>query len=596
MKGYWGVLSVKKTSVLGSNLRFDQVKNEWKGGFSDEYFSFSTLDQSNSFFFDPSQKIILSGWVRIDNFFELVAELNLDKGISDLELVFKCYLKWGKSCVQYLYGDFSFFVYDLAVNSLFLVKDQLGIKPLFYCIYQDFLIFSTHVDFIKRLLPVKPSFNLPYLVKELKNYPQSYEDTFFDSILRLKPAHYLFFDGFSLSDEIRYWDLMPVSIPHFDNDESYFDLLRTSLFEAVKSRLRGKKIVGCQLSGGMDSSAIAVILSRLIPKEHLHTYSFVLNELTSLYSDSGIDEKGTQEEVITYAGLLVENHHPITGFHFRDVFEELTTKNEVMGGLANSDAIWQDSLFKHASENQAVEVMFSGFPGDEGISCPGGNYFYEYLATFDLGGLFSHVYDFRLSGLKGILNYYRSKFHGTTKPSYAAIQRSRNLLHPDKESEFNLHDSSFAFKSSFKSWLKSQITRPHTCLRTESEGTYANRHGLETVYPLADLRLIQLVYSLPPRFFAPKPYTRALFRNVCKGVLPEQVRLQPKFNGAKTLAFADYWIKIKYQQLQEYPVVNSLGLFLSEEDFLKRNPESELMGLKRYSFLKEIDFLIEKNR
>jgi asparagine synthase (glutamine-hydrolysing) len=61
--------------------------------------------------------------------------------------------------------------------------------------------------------------------------------------------------------------------------------------------------VGCQLNGGLDSSAIAVLLSKLMPKEKLHTYALVLDEFTKGYSEAGIDEKVAQEEIITYTGL-----------------------------------------------------------------------------------------------------------------------------------------------------------------------------------------------------------------------------------------------------------------------------------------------------
>jgi asparagine synthetase B (glutamine-hydrolysing) len=345
----------------------------------------------------------------------------------------------------------------------------------------------------------------------------------------------------------------------------------------------------------MDSSAIAVILSRIFPKNQLHTYSFVLNDHTASFSDSGIDEKGTQEEVIQYADLKRDNHHQITGFHYQDVFEELETRNQVMGGLANSDAIWQDSLFKQAAEIDKVEVMFSGFPGDEGISCQGGNYYYEYIYHKDIKGIIKHLLKFRRSAIRGVYNYFRFKKLGTTMPSFSSIQKIRSTLNPYLEKEFNLKDSSFEFKPSFKEWFKSQITRQNICLRTESEGAYANRHGIDTVYPMADLRLIQLVYSLPVHLFAPKPYSRALFRNICKGILPEKVRTQPKFSGAKTLAFADYWIKTKYQQLQNFRIKNALNLFISEEEYDKRQHESELMGIKRLNHLKEMDYLLEKN-
>ena len=132
-------------------------------------------------------------------------------------------------------------------------------------------------------------------------------------------------------------------------------------------------------------------------------------------------------------------------------------------------------------------------------------------------------------------------------------------------------------------------------MRTESEGAYANQYDIDTVYPLADIRLLAIVYSLPTELFKPKPYSRALFRNLAIGILPDKVRLQPKFSGAKTLAFADYWIYTKAKELKDYTLKNHKGLLISEEEYLKKEHESELMKIKRLNYLKEIDYLIDIN-
>src|SRR5690606_18650660 len=135
----------------------------------------------------------------------------------------------------------------------------------------------------------------------------------------------------------------------------------------------------------------------------------------------GIDEQWSQDMVREFAELLPENHHHIKEFHYRDVFEEIETNNRVMGGLANSDTIWQDTLFKTAAQH-GVQVSFSGFPGDEGISTGGSNYFYDFVKYRQWGGILSHLKHFHLRGLKHFYNYWRFSKLGTTKPDYPNIQ------------------------------------------------------------------------------------------------------------------------------------------------------------------------------
>lgn len=596
MKGFFGILNLNKgdfDNATAKYLNTNLLDNKNTPYITNEILleDFSDSISKNN----PLSNLQFVGWCRLDNIDELQLQLNLAKDIEEKEVIVNAYQKWGKDCVVHLIGDFSFAIWDETKKELFLAKDQMGIRPLFYIEQDGVLYFGTTIPAIKSALLKKPELNEEYIAKELRNYPQKVEDTFFKTIKRLKPANYISITVGEEIKEVRYWELGTVDLSHCKTNKDYYALLRTTLEKAIKDRIRGKKNIGCQLSGGMDSSAIAVILSRIMDKKKLHTYSFVLDETTKTYSDNGIDEQGTQEEIINYADLIRENHHHITSFHYKDVFEELAKKNEVMGGYTNSDAIWQDSLYKVAAEQNQIEIIFSGFPGDEGISQNGNNYFYDYLNEFNLKGLFRFLVDFRRGAILKTIHYYRAKKAKTTALDYSEIQEKRSLLNPNCKFYRELKDKSFAFNPSFKSWQKKQICRAHTALRTESEGAYANQYGIETVYPLADIRLLAIMYSLPAELFRPKPYSRALFRNLAIGILPDKVRLQPKRSGAKTLAFADYWIFTKAEELKNYAIKNHTGLMITEKEYLKKEAENELMKMKRFNNLKEMDYLIDLN-
>lgn len=537
------------------------------------------------------------GWATLYETQVLKSKLGVSGDYSSLELIQHAWNAWGPDCVKHLEGDFSFVVWDKQSQKLFLAKDQLGIRPLFYANVNGCLVFGSTIPVVKAAFADAPEINRIYVAHELKNYPPTVEMTSFKDIHRLKPAHFIHTNAPGEVVETRYWDLEPIKITGVKSDEEYVQLVRDEMTRAIQRRIEGVETVGCQLSGGLDSSVIGVILSKLMDKRKLHTYSFVLSEKTLPYSDRGIDEQWSQDLVREFAGLLPENHHHITEFHYKDVFDELETNIRVMGGLANSDTIWQDTLFKHAAE-RGVRVSFSGFPGDEGISTPGGNYYYDYFKNFDLVGILDHIRHYHVKMIKHVAAYIRYWYLGTTKPEYPAIQRERNLLRSDATENDLIYDTSFSFNTGFKSGFKEKILRWHTTLRTESEGAYANQYGIETRYPLADIRLIQLVYSLPNRLFRPIPYTRALFRNVCKGLLPEKVRLQPKFSGAMTLAFAEYWKKTTAEQLKDYKIVDPLGMYESPEVLEQReaNDGSEFNKLGRLTGLKKYDYLLVQSR
>lgn len=531
---------------------------------------------------------------RLDNTLDLSGKLNLPQDSKDIDFVSQAFLLYGEKCPENLIGDFSFIVFDRKNKKLLLAKDQIGIKPLFYLQKDGCLFFASSIGDLVSLLKEKEQLNKEYIAKELLSYQQQVEDTFYENILRLKPAHILvFFD-----DKIqlkRYWDLSPIDLSHLKSDKEVYDLLSKTLEESILCRIRKANNVGCQLSGGIDSSAIAVLLSRFMNKKNLHTYSFVLNDKTSAYTESGIDEKGTQKIIIDYAGLISENHHQVEEFHFKNVFEEFESTQGLYAGAANSNGIWQESMFKQAAKKDHIDVMFSGFPGDEGISNSGGLYYYDFIGNLDMKSLAGSFSAAPLRTIKKIILYFRAYLRGSYVKGFSTVLKTRSLLNPKSQYNSAFQHSSFSFSPSFKKYLKKLMLRSHTCLRTESEGLYAGKYGIETVYPLADIRLLQLVYSLPTRFFEPKAYNRALFRDLCKGILPDEVRLQPKFSGAKTLAFADYWWLSKYEELKDYVIEDRLGMFIDVDSFKKKVTEGEFMMKKGVVKLKELDYLINRN-
>jgi hypothetical protein len=110
-------------------------------------------------------------------------------------------------------------------------------------------------------------------------------------------------------------------------------------------------------------------------------------------------------------------------------------------------------------------------------------------------------------------------------------------------------------------------------------------------YPLADLRFVQFALSLPVEYFNPKTFTRPLFRKICEGILPDDVRLQIKYNGAMTLAFAEYWLKKQIEDFKNRPLKNSLGLIDTEKTW----DENDLDQVIRQAVRNKMDYLIEKN-
>ncbi|TFV97389.1 asparagine synthase [Algoriphagus kandeliae] len=598
MKGFFGILNLDNGPIQESSNRFLNHYPDLKSlpfYKSTDFFLSSLSKELPVYSLNNYPNLIYAGWCRLDNLEELRDQLGITYQAQESEVILQSYLRWGEDCLKKFLGDFSFVIWDQEKKHLFLAKDHLGVRPLFYLEHDGLFFFGTSITLIKKAVGQKLPLNYVFIANELKNYPPDIESTFFRDIKRLKPAHFLIFSKTNTYKEKRYWDLNPVDLGFCKKDEDYINHLKSILFEAIQSRIRNKKTIGSQLSGGLDSSAITVILSRLMDKKNLHTYSFVLDDVTREYSELKVDEQETQREIINYAGLLPENHHPITRFHFQDIFDELERRNEIMGGLTSSDSIWQDTLFKNASENNKIEVMFSGFPGDEGVSEPGSLFFADYIYKRDFFNLLKYILEFRRGGVSRIKNYFKAKKVGSFVPDYHKTQELRSLLNPKVDKELQLIDRSFKFFPDYKGWLKHRICMPDTSIRMESENLYANDYNMEMAYPLADIRILEALISLPSHLFKPKPMSRSIFREICKGILPDKVRLQKKSNGAFTLAFYEYLCEKNFQEFQAYEVKNHLGFIISEDELLKREPECSYCQKERLNYRKEIDYLIDLN-
>jgi len=532
------------------------------------------------------------GSARLDNWDELKQELANENFTQESALILALVDKYGEEAFEKLIGDFSFVIWDANKQQLYSVKDPIGSRPLFYYQHADMCIIASSVSAIRAFVGIEHlSIHEKFVARELLNYPAEVEETFFNEIHRLKPAHMGIIQPGATAFRIKkYWTFKQIDTSQFSTEKQVYDELRRLFQQAIETRLRGVKRAATQLSGGLDSSAITVLASRMMPKENLFTYSFVLNEKTRAYSELGIDEQNTQRSIIDYAGLREENHHHSDDVHYPNTFAMHDTADQVMGGFANSDTIWQDSMYKQAGTH-GVELIFSGFPGDEGISNTGSEYFFEYFHAFDLTWMltqaFSHPYPF----LKLCYRYLSKRFINSYKRKYNQIQKSRNLLAPQSIYHTQLKDTSFSFSSSFRQGLIDKVFRSHTCLRTESENLYAVQYGIVMAYPLADLRFVQFALSLPVEYFNPKPFTRPLFRKICEGILPDDVRLQKKYNGAMTLAFAEYWIKKQIEDYKNRPLKNSLGLIDTEKIW----DESDLDQAIRQATRDKMDYLIEKN-
>ena len=210
------------------------------------------------------------------------------KGHCDTEVILKGYIHFGKEIVHHLNGIFAFAIWNTKNKELFIARDHFGVKPLFYSVFQNTLVFGSEI---------KAIFQYPGIEKILDNQGISEllgigpshtpGTTIFKNIYELKPAHFAIFNEYGLKIE-RYWKLH--SKEHTDSLSQTCEKVRYLLEDTIERQLVSDVPLCTFLSGGLDSSIITKFAADFYEKEKLpplDTYSidYVDNDKNFVKSD-----------------------------------------------------------------------------------------------------------------------------------------------------------------------------------------------------------------------------------------------------------------------------------------------------------------------
>jgi asparagine synthase (glutamine-hydrolysing) len=209
---------------------------------------------------------------------ELEARGHVYRSKSDTETIVHAYEEWGDGCVHRLRGMFAFAIWDAPKRRLLLVRDRLGIKPVYWARVGDTLLFGSEIKAILASDLITARTNHDVLPELLSTRYTSGSDTLFLGIHKLLPGHRLVFENGNVVID-QYWDVpcrdgyQPSAISRREAVGRFRDLLE----ESVRLRLMADVPLGMFLSGGIDSSAIAAIMARMIDRP-LQTFSVAFKE------------------------------------------------------------------------------------------------------------------------------------------------------------------------------------------------------------------------------------------------------------------------------------------------------------------------------
>lgn len=483
--------------------------------------------------------IVFNG--EIYNYIELREEL-IQKGhqfrtTSDTEVILHLYKEYGNEFVRRLNGMFAFIIYDQRIRNIYIARDHFGIKPLYWYQDKNRILFGSEIKAILAHPEIKAIPDHGNLYEYLTFQFIMGEGTMFQNIYKVQPGYYsiLNLDSWKLNT-VKYWE------PNFQTDffhtEEYFIAeLQKILDETVMQQMRSDVPVGTYLSGGMDSSLVTIMASRLTNHR--------------IKSFSGAFHEGPEFNELEYARIAAKRANS-------ELFEIFPTEQEFIESLPNliyhlDEPVAGPGLFpqymvsKFASNH--VKVILGGQGGDE-IFGGYARYLVAYLEQAIKGSIFEsneeaeHIVSLRsilpnLPSLKQYLPMIKSfwadeAFEPMDRRYYNLINRmgsTSSFLHPefvngrdDDEifSKFSQHFNRPDTKSYYNKMTQFDLTGSLPAL-LQVEDRVSMAVSIESRVPLLDRRIIDLISRMPAKMKFKGGELKYLMKRAVKNTVPPEI-------------------------------------------------------------------------
>ncbi len=494
---------------------------------------------SNQPFYSNDERYVLVFNGEIYNFKEIKSQLTDYNFVtnSDTEVVLAAYLKWGADCLSKFNGMFAFAVLDTQTNRLELIRDRIGIKPLYYYYNQEYLVFSSEIRALLNSGLVDRKLNQSVLSEYLSYQTVLAPNTIIKGVYSLMPGCILKFndEGISIRDYWTLWSFKDYTMEG-RSKEVYQNQLKERFFEAIERRTVADVPVGAFLSGGIDSAAVVGGLAE-VSKNKVNTFTVAFEE--SQFSEG--------EAAKRIASRFNTNHTEIK-LSAADLVKDIPF---ILGAMDHPSADGVNTyVVSKATKDSGISVALSGLGGDELFSG------YPIFRQMDKIG----SYKWMLSYPKGLRNavgaFYDSfkktiasdKMHELLKLDYfdleSAYPLSRKLFMDDELQallrvpliENNIkkiasHSVSYdapAFDFPFQSkvsMLEFQTYLSNVLLRDADQMSMA--HALEIRVPFLDHQLVQYMLNVPDEMKLTQ-HPKQLLVESLGDLLPKDLLDQPK--------------------------------------------------------------------
>jgi asparagine synthase (glutamine-hydrolysing) len=489
---------------------------------------------------DKSLWIVFNG--EIFNYRELRKSLE-QKGhrfytMSDTEVIVHLYEDHGEDCLASLNGQFSFAIWDRKHETLFIARDRLGIRPLFYTVVNGTLLFASEVKSLFADSRVPRALD-PYALDQTFTFWMTIPPrTAFDNIRELPAGHYLNIEHGRMTTA-RYWDMDFDLDGSVKTEEAYAEELRELLIDSTRLQLRADVPVGAYLSGGIDSSVITMLIKKFTDTP-LRTFSVT-------FDDGAFDESIHQKRMIDYLGA---DHSSVrcTDADIGRVFPEViwhaekTLLRTAAAPLYLLAKLVRDSGYKVVLTGEGSDEILAGYDIFKEVKVrrflersPGSKFrplilkrLYPYLANSPVKSLSYAESFFKTDTSAYPVEFYSHvpRWNTTSMAKMFFSQELKNTLQAygciDDLSQYLANGIYCADDVSRAQYIEAKTLLAGYLLSSQGDRV-AMAHSIEGRFPFLDHRLVEFCGKLPPTIKMRALTEKYILKKSMQGLLPASI-------------------------------------------------------------------------
>ena len=435
---------------------------------------------------------------------------------SDTEVVLASYLCWGGRCVEKLNGIFAFALYDSGNGSLFLARDRIGVKPLFFYEYDKGMLFASEINCLLQNPLVKPVVDEEGLSELFLIGPgRTLGQGVYKNIGELLPGECAFYDGRKLFRR-RYYKL--TAHEHISDTDKSIKEVRELITDSVERQLVSDVPLCCFLSGGLDSSIISYTAAEYNKRNGLKaidTYSVDYKDNDKYFQKSLFQPTPDSEFIGVMTEEIGSEHHSVV-IDNRDLFHALKQAVDArdLPGMTDVDSSLLlfcgkiKESFTVALSGECADELFGGYP-----------WYHNSNILFEECFPWSRSLDIRRSVLK---NGFLPKGEDYVKQRYLDTCMNTEKLPTDSRLDARMREM---FSLNFYWFMQTLLDR---------KDRMSMYNGLEVRVPFCDYRIVDYAFNLPWSIKAYGGREKGIVREAFRGLLPESIIERKKSPYPKT--------------------------------------------------------------